>query len=161
MRSHKFAMVTTFYPPYQSNELAKRGHQVRMIYSIDAYYLNRRKSPLRDYSNHKGVLLHPLKSKLGVLAPLLWGFVGLSHFISLLERNGLLAIKTKVTLCRYSMLDMAVRVLIKIGFFDPDKARYLFLRHRFLNALRVLSFPIPGFYIIEVICRKGQTKYER
>ena len=83
-------MLTTFYPPYHlggdalhvyylSNELAKLGHEVHVIHSIDAYYLNRRKTPSGDYPNHGRVSLHPLKSKLGIIAPLVCGFAGLSH----------------------------------------------------------------------------------
>jgi len=83
-------MLTTFYPPYYlggdalhvyylSNELAKLGHEVHVIHSIDAYYLNRRIAPSGNYPNHKRVFLHPLESKLGIAAPLLSGFVGLSY----------------------------------------------------------------------------------
>jgi 2-polyprenyl-3-methyl-5-hydroxy-6-metoxy-1,4-benzoquinol methylase len=82
-------------------------------------------------------------------------------FKFLLERNGLLAVKTKVTPCRFSVLDMAIRLLIKIGFLAPERARSLFVKHRFLNTLRGPSFPILGFHIIEVVCRKGQPSYER
>lgn len=90
MNSLKFVMLTTFYPPYHlggaclhvydlSNELAKRGHEVHIIHSIDAYYLNRREPPKGNYPNHERVFLHPLKSKLGKAAPLICGFAGLSH----------------------------------------------------------------------------------
>jgi len=89
METLKFLMTTTFYPPYHlggdamhvyylSNELAKLGHEVHVIYSIDAYYLNRNKTPPGDYPHHNRVILHPLKSNLGVIAPLICGFVGLS-----------------------------------------------------------------------------------
>lgn len=90
MRPLKFVMLTTFYPPYYlggdalhvyylSNELAKLGHEVHVIHSIDAYYLNRKKTSSGDYPNHERVSLHPLKSKLGIIAPLVCGFAGLSH----------------------------------------------------------------------------------
>jgi hypothetical protein len=82
-------------------------------------------------------------------------------FELLLSRNRLLAVKTKVTLCRFPVLDMPIRLLIKIGLLAPERARSLFVKHRFLNTLRGVSFPLPGFYIIEVICRKRQPSYER
>ncbi len=90
MKSLKFVMVTTFYPPYHlggdalhvyylSNELAKLGYEIHVIHSIDAYHLNRRMTPSGNYPNHERVVLHPLKSKLGIISPLICGFVGLSY----------------------------------------------------------------------------------
>ena len=90
MNSLKFAMLTTLYPPYHlggdalhvyhlSNELAKRGHEVHVIHSLDAYYLNRRRPPQGHYPNHQQVVVHTLKSRLGIVAPLICGFVGLSY----------------------------------------------------------------------------------
>lgn len=86
----KFVMVSTFYPPYHlggdamhvyylSNELARLGHEVHVIYSIDAYYLNKTSPPSGAFANNKGVFLHPLKSNFGRLAPLVCGFLGTSY----------------------------------------------------------------------------------
>jgi 2-polyprenyl-3-methyl-5-hydroxy-6-metoxy-1,4-benzoquinol methylase len=82
-------------------------------------------------------------------------------FKFLLERNGLLVVKTKLTPCRITVLGIAIRLLIKTGFLAPERARFLFIKHRFLNALWAVSFPIPGSQIIEVVCRKDQPSYER
>lgn len=93
MKPLKCLMLTTFYPPYHlggdalhvynlSNELAKLRHEVHVIHSIDAYYLSRRIPHSGNYLNHEKVFLHPLESRLGVIAPLISEFVGLSHPLS-------------------------------------------------------------------------------
>lgn len=74
-------MVTTFYPPYHfggdathtyrlSNELARRGHQVDVIYDRDAYYLAHPAEPAQQYEQHPNVTVHALKSPFGPLSPL-------------------------------------------------------------------------------------------
>ncbi len=61
-----FCMVTTFYPPYHfggdamhvyrlSNELARRGHRVTVVHSVDAYRALRRDEPVGDFPNEPGV----------------------------------------------------------------------------------------------------------
>lgn len=75
-------MITTFYPPYNfggdgifiyrlSNELAKRGHKVDVIHCKDAYLMLQPKGPKGNFPNHPNVTVHGLKSKLGLLSPLL------------------------------------------------------------------------------------------
>lgn len=77
----KFCMVTTFYPPYHfggdatyiyrlTNELARRGHQVDVIYDRDAYYLTHPTEPTAQYEQHPNVTVHALKSRFGFLSPL-------------------------------------------------------------------------------------------
>ena len=75
-------MVTSFYPPYHvggacthvyylANELAKRGHEIHVLFSKDAYYLKRKHSPnSSNYLNHKNVHLHELKTPWGKVSPL-------------------------------------------------------------------------------------------
>jgi len=81
-RSLNFCMITTFYPPYNfggdgifvyrlSNELAKRGHYVDIIYCKDAYLMLQRKCPKGSFPNHPNITVHVLKSRLGFLSPLL------------------------------------------------------------------------------------------
>jgi glycosyltransferase involved in cell wall biosynthesis len=79
-RPLRFCMITTFYPPYHfggdgilvhhlANELARRGHEIEVIHSIDAYRLftNAGTEPLPQ---HPGVKVHGLKSRLGPISPL-------------------------------------------------------------------------------------------
>lgn len=96
-------MVSTFYPPYNfggdgmhiyrlSNELARRGHSVDVFYCEDSYLMLNGQPPTGVFENHERVRLHPLRSKLGVLSPLITqqtGFPFLKHKLkkSLLEDN--------------------------------------------------------------------------
>jgi glycosyltransferase involved in cell wall biosynthesis len=86
-RSLRIVMVSTFYPPYHlggdaihvyhlANELAKLGHSVHVIHSLDSYYLNRAVPPQGDYPNVDGVHVHTLTTGIGKLAPLMCGFGG-------------------------------------------------------------------------------------
>ncbi len=67
-----FCMVTTFYPPYHfggdamyvyrlSNELARRGHRVTVVHSVDAYRVLRSGDPADDFPNEPGVEVVPLR----------------------------------------------------------------------------------------------------
>jgi glycosyltransferase involved in cell wall biosynthesis len=74
-------MITTFYPPQNfggdgifihrlANDLAKAGHSVDVVHDVDAYHaLGGRDG--RDVENHPLVATHPLRSRAGVLSPLL------------------------------------------------------------------------------------------
>ncbi len=81
-QSLNFCMITTFYPPYNfggdgifvyrlSNELAKRGHNVDIIYCKDAYLMLQHKGPKGNFPNHPNINIHGLKSRLGLISPLL------------------------------------------------------------------------------------------
>lgn len=75
-------MVSTFYPPYNfggdgmhiyrlSNELARRGHSVDVFYCEDSYLMLNGQPPTGVFQNHERVHLHPLRSGLGMLSPLI------------------------------------------------------------------------------------------
>jgi glycosyltransferase involved in cell wall biosynthesis len=77
----RFCMITTFYPPYNfggdgvfvqrlSNELARRGHHVEVIHCVDSYRLRTRREPLAVDEDHPSIVVHRLKSPLGLLSPL-------------------------------------------------------------------------------------------
>ena len=82
METKKILMVTSFYPPYHvggacthvynlANELAKRGHEIHIIFSKDAYYLKRKHEPIaNDYKNHENIHLHDVKTPFGKISPL-------------------------------------------------------------------------------------------
>jgi glycosyltransferase involved in cell wall biosynthesis len=97
----KFLMTTTFYPPYHvggaclhvkwlAEELARRGHEVHVMFSLDAYQIKRgRVQGLA--TDEDAVHLHPLRSPRGRLEPLLVYLQGRSTYFSkqfetLLER---------------------------------------------------------------------------
>jgi len=90
-RPLRFCMVTTFYPPYHfggdgilvyhlSNELARRGHEVEVIHSIDAYRLFVKGLDAEPPPHHPGVTVHGLRSKLGFVSPLTTQQTGLPVF---------------------------------------------------------------------------------
>jgi glycosyltransferase involved in cell wall biosynthesis len=73
-------MITTFYPPYHfggdgilvhhlANELARRGHEIEVIHSIDAYRLFTTVAGT-ELPQHPGVTVHGLRSRLGPISPL-------------------------------------------------------------------------------------------
>lgn len=77
----KFAMLTTFFGPHSfggdaayvdrlSRALARRGHEVHVIYCVDAFEAVRGDHPERSYEPCPGVTLHPLRSRWGILSPL-------------------------------------------------------------------------------------------
>jgi len=90
MESLKFVMTTTFYPPYHlggdavhvyqlSNELAKLGHKVHIIHSIDSYKWQRKGEPAHQYPNHENITVHSIKSPLGKLTPLISYVIGVPY----------------------------------------------------------------------------------
>ena len=75
-----FCMVTTFYPPYHfggdamyvyrlSNALARRGHRVTVVHSVDAHRILGGKAA-GAYPNEPGVTVRPVRTSLGPTAPL-------------------------------------------------------------------------------------------
>jgi glycosyltransferase involved in cell wall biosynthesis len=80
-RPLRFAMVTTFYPPYHfggdamyiyrlSHALASRGHSVDVFHDVDAYRLARSRPPAHSFEGHPRVRVFPMKSAVGFLSPL-------------------------------------------------------------------------------------------
>jgi glycosyltransferase involved in cell wall biosynthesis len=77
----RFCLLTTFYPPFNfggdgvdvqrtARALVKRGHEVTVVHDVDAYeWLSGRH--LTAAAHDDGVEVVPLRSKLGVISPLL------------------------------------------------------------------------------------------
>ncbi len=96
----KILMTTSFYPPYHiggdavhvkylAEALAKKGHEVHVLHSMDAYNLkkNEKKTPKKSR-----VIVHTLKSPLGKLEPILNYCIGtqtntLNSFKKLVEKE--------------------------------------------------------------------------
>jgi glycosyltransferase involved in cell wall biosynthesis len=77
----KFCMLTSFFGPHSfggdsayvdrlSRALARRGHEVHVIYCRDAFKLVQGSYPVREYRTPEGVFVHGLKSRLGPISPL-------------------------------------------------------------------------------------------
>ena len=78
----RFAFVTTFYPPHHfggdavlvrhmAEVLARAGHQVDVVYDADAYRTLSHGSVPSEDPGSAGVRVHALRSRLGLLSPLL------------------------------------------------------------------------------------------
>lgn len=69
---------------------------------------------------------------------------------------GLKVVKSYKELARYPLVDLILKVLIKVGIIMPSvKMREVFVRNKLLQKIRDLSWvPIPGFYHIEVVVEK-------
>src|SRR5918992_2383748 len=76
-----FCMVTSFYPPYYfggdamhvyrlSNALARRGHDVTVVHSVDAYYAVGGPPPVGDFPNEPGVTVVSLSTKVPLASAL-------------------------------------------------------------------------------------------
>lgn len=81
-RPLKFCFLSIFYPPYSfggdaifvsrlANALASRGHEVDVIHCVDSYKSLAHAEPQQTYANHPNVTLHRLRSRLGILSPLI------------------------------------------------------------------------------------------
>lgn len=75
----RFAMVTTFYPPYHfggdsiyvrqlAHALARRGHAVDVIHDVDAWRLQQRGPEPEPLAEPPGVRVHALESRAGALS---------------------------------------------------------------------------------------------
>lgn len=74
-------MLTTFYPPHHfggdatyvralSRELVRLGHHVEVVYCEDAFNVVNHKDHAVETVNDDGVIVHKLKSRFGILSPL-------------------------------------------------------------------------------------------
>ena len=87
-------MTSSFFPPYHvggdathvsylSEELAKRGHEVHVIHSLDAYRIKRGKQlPSRELPNQRNLFIHTIESPLRTLDPLMIYALGNSFWVS-------------------------------------------------------------------------------
>lgn len=77
----RFCTVRTFYPPYHfggdaifvqalARALVEAGHHVEVVHCEDAYRL-RGKGPTIVETDHNGVVLHRLRSRFGLLSPMI------------------------------------------------------------------------------------------
>ena len=88
----KILITTSFYPPYYvggdathckalAEELVKKGHEVHVFFSEDAYNLKGPKIKIQgDKVDYRGVIPHKIKSPLGRLEPLLNYTLGTQYY---------------------------------------------------------------------------------
>jgi len=73
MKTLKFLFTSTFYPPYHiggdavhvkylAKELAKCGHEVHFLHSLDAYRVKKKRSSKRDEEAYDNAYVHPIQT---------------------------------------------------------------------------------------------------
>lgn len=94
METKTFLMTSSYYPPhhiggdathvkYLSEELVKLGHEVHVMFSLDAYRYKKPdfKGSLKETEEVNGVFLHPLQSPLGKADLYLTYILGRSAYV--------------------------------------------------------------------------------
>jgi len=77
-----FLHLTTFYPPYSfggdamyiyrlAHALGDAGHHVDVVHCVDSYHLLHPEPPPIAFADHPNVIVHGLRSRFGMLSPLL------------------------------------------------------------------------------------------
>jgi SAM-dependent methyltransferase len=77
-------------------------------------------------------------------------------FLNLLERNRLKILEYRIKMVKYPLLDLIIRVFIKMGLIKPSDARDVYMESKWTRSIRKLIIPIIGYYTIEVICKKRE-----
>lgn len=92
MRPLNFLHLTTFYPPYSfggdamyiyrlSHALGEAGHKVDVIHEVDAYHLKHPADPEIDFTGHPNVSRFGLRSRYGLLSPVITHQTGKPHLL--------------------------------------------------------------------------------
>ncbi len=77
------------------------------------------------------------------------------EFEKLISSEGFEVLDTKIELFKHSIIDMFIRLLIKIKLVNPKKVVRIYQNHSFLFKLRnAFRWPMFGFYNVEVLARK-------
>ena len=82
LRPLRFCFLSIFYPPYSfggdaifvsrlANALAAREHEVDIIHCVDSYKTLSKVEPEQTFANHPNVTVHRLRSRIGILSPLI------------------------------------------------------------------------------------------
>ena len=93
METLKILFSTSFYPPYHlggdaihvkylAEELAKKGHEVHVLCSLDAYQIKRKNfDVLKQESDKRNIFVHRIKSPLNGIDPLIVYILGRSLYV--------------------------------------------------------------------------------
>jgi len=78
-------------------------------------------------------------------------------FTNLLRKTGFQIIEIEITPVKYSLLDLLIRMFIRLSLISPDGSIaniYGMVPKRMRKFRNMISIPIIGYYIIEVLCKK-------
>lgn len=83
-------------------------------------------------------------------------FKSQKEFLDLFQKNGLVLLESKMEKRKYSLLDLALKSLIRIGMLKPSiQLRNVFGMNKFLSIIQKMTMvTVPGFYQIEAVFLK-------
>jgi SAM-dependent methyltransferase len=76
----------------------------------------------------------------------------IDEFTDLITNEGFKLVDLSSSQVKYSLLDLVIRLFIKLGFIQPDVRFYE--KHKLLAKIRDIKVPIIGYKTIEVLVRK-------
>ncbi len=77
------------------------------------------------------------------------------EFLTLLGENGFNIQKIVCHMTKYSLLELAVRLFIKLNLVKPQRVRDMYVENSFMFKIsQFLQIPVCGFYEIEACCKK-------
>jgi len=79
-------------------------------------------------------------------------YSSVDKFVDLIAKKGFKVVSVETRQVMFPLLDFAVRLLVRIGFLEPNVRFYQ--RHKILGKIRRLRIPILGYGIMEVLARK-------
>ena len=79
-------------------------------------------------------------------------YSSVDEFCGLIANNGFEVISVGTHQVMFPLLDLVVRLFVKIGLIEPNVRFYQ--QHRVLSKIRRLRVPVVGYGIIEVLARK-------
>lgn len=80
-------------------------------------------------------------------------YSSIAGFVSSLNRGGFKVIDIKTRQVMFPLLDLFVRLFVKLGLVEPDAG--FFKKHIFLSKLRILRIPVLGYKTVEAIVKKS------
>ena len=127
METKKILMITSFYPPYHvggdathvkylSESLVKQGHEVHVMYSIDAYNLKKGEKTIKEENeeNENFPIIHKLKSPIGRFEPIFNYTFGTQYYTFKIFRN--LIKENKFDIVHYHNISLlGYRILKKLN----------------------------------------------
>lgn len=83
-------------------------------------------------------------------------FKSKEELYDLLRKNGLKVNLMQLEQCKYSLIELQIKLMLKLGIIKPSiENRQLFVNNQFLEFIKKnFQIPIPGFQIVEAVCEK-------
>lgn len=128
---------------------------IKMINEISRVMKKDAKCYISTIMKNRGAIYFYRRNKEFVLDPThVSEFKSVDDFSKLIKNAGLKVIKLKKTQRYYSILELVLKVLIRLNMIHPKvEMRDVFGEHHFINFIRsILVIAVPGFYQLEAVC---------